>query len=144
MSDLATIIDHARLSDLERSILRAILPTGFIGGTSQELADAQDVSPRSLFRALGSLERRGIIMRSAKRGRSGSMLITLNGDALTKLRALCHNLGRENERPGAEYTPVRKEDEEAVRADRARLLESKRARQTAALGNVSARERGVR
>lgn len=144
MSDLATLVDHARLPELERSILRAILPAGCIGGTSQELADAQDVSPRSLFRALGSLERRGLIMRSAKRGRSGSMLITLNGDALTKLRALCHNLGRENERPGAEYTPVRKEDEEAVRADRARLLESKRARQAASLGNVSARESGVR
>ena len=142
MSDLATLVDHARLTDLERSILRAILPAGCIGGTSQELADAQDVSPRSLFRALGSLERRGIIMRSSKRGKSGSMLITLNGDALTKLRALCHNLGRENERPGAEYTPVRPENEEAVRADRARLLNAKRARQAAALGNVSARESG--
>lgn len=142
MSDLATIIGHARLTDLERSILRAILPSGCIGGTSHELAEEHDVSTRSLFRALGSLERRGLIMRSAKRGKSGSMLVTLNGDALTKLRALCHNLGRENERPGAEYTPVAKEDEEAVRADRARLLDAKRARQAAALGNISARSGG--
>ena len=47
-----------------------------------------------------------------------------------------------NERPGTEYTPVRKEDEEAVRADRARLIEAKRARQAAALVNISARSGG--
>ena len=43
---------------------------------------------------------------------------------------------------GSEYTPVRAEDEEAVRADRARLLNAKRARQAAALGNIGARVGG--
>lgn len=142
MTDLATIIGHARLTDLERSILRAILPTGFIGGTARELSDMLDVNRSSLFRALAGLERRGLTMRSAKRGKSGSMLVTLNGRAVDILRGLCDHLGRDSERPGVEYTPVRPENEEAVRADRARLLESKRRRVAAALGNTSARVGG--
>lgn len=142
MTDLATIIGHARLTDLERSILRAILPTGFIGGTARELSEALGVNRSSLFRALAGLERRGLIMRSSKKGKAGSMTITFNGRALDNLRALCDHLGREGERPGSEYTPVRAEDEPAVRADRARLIEAKRARQAAALGNTSARSGG--
>ena len=142
MTDLATIIGHARLTDLERSILCAILPTGYIGGTARELSDMLDVNRSSLFRALSSLDRRGLIMRSSKKGKAGSMTITFNGRALDNLRALCDHLGREGERPGSEYTPVRAEDEPAVRADRARLLDAKRARQAAALVNISARSGG--
>ena len=142
MTDLATIIDHARLTDLERSILRAILPAGCIGGTARELSEVLDVNRSSLFRALSSLDHRGLIMRSARKGKAGSMTITFNGRALDNLRALCDHLGRDGERPGSEYTPVRAEDEEAVRADRARLLELKRRRVAAALGNIGARVGG--
>ena len=142
MSDLATLLDHARLTDLERAILRAILPAGYIAGTARELSEMLDVNRSSLFRALSSLDRRALIMRSSKKGKAGSMTITFNGRALDNLRALCDHLGREGERPGNEYTPVRVEDEPAVRADRARLIEAKRARQAAALGNVSARAGG--
>lgn len=142
MSDLATLLDHARLTDLERAILRAILPTGYIGGTARELSEMLDVNRSSLFRALSSLDRRGLIMRSSRKGKTGSMTITFNGRALDNLRALCDHLGRDGERPGAEYTTVRPEDEPAVRADRARLIEAKRARQAAALGNISARSGG--
>ena len=142
MIDLATIIGHARLTDLERSILRAIMPTGFIGGTARELSESLDVNRSSLFRALSSLDHRGLIIRSSKRGKSGSMTITFNGRALDVLKSLCDHLGRDGERPGSEYTPVRAEDEPAVRADRARLIEAKRARQAAALGNISARSCG--
>lgn len=142
MTDLATLLDHARLTDLERAIIRAILPDGYIGGRARELSEMFDVNRSSLFRALSSLDRRGLVMRSAKKGKAGSMLVTLNGRALDILRGLCDHLGRDGERPGAEYTPVRKEDEEAVRADRARLLNAKRARQAAALGNISARSGG--
>jgi hypothetical protein len=59
-----------------------------------------------------------------------------------KLKRLCHSFGRKSERPGAEYTSAHKEDKEAVRADRARLVEMKRARQAAALGNTCARVDG--
>ena len=115
MSDLATLVDHARLTDLERAILRAIVPTGYIGGTARELSEMLDVNRSSLFRALSSLDHRGLIMRSARKGKAGSMTITFNGRALDNLRALCDHLGRDGERPGSEYTPVRAEDEEAVR-----------------------------
>ncbi len=142
MTDLATLIAYADVTDLERAILRAILPAGYIGGTARELSEMLDVNRSSLFRALSSLDRRGLVMRSAKKGKAGSMLVTLNGRALDILRGLCDHLGRDGERPGSEYTPVRKEDEEAVRADRARLLDLKRRRVAAALGNVSAREGG--
>lgn len=142
MTDLATIIAHARLTDLERAILRAILPAGYLAGTTRELSTLLDVNRSSLFRALSSLDRRGLIIRSSKRGKSGSMTITFNGRALDVLKALCDHLGRDDERPGSEYTPVRAEDEAAVRADRARLIQRKRARQIAALGNVSARDVG--
>ena len=142
MSDLATLVDHARLTDLERAILRAIVPTGYIGGTARELSEVLDVNRSSLFRALSSLDHRGLIMRSARKGKAGSMTITFNGRALDNLRALCDHLGRDGERPGSEYTPVRAEDEEAVRADRARLLELKRRRVAAALGNIGARVGG--
>ena len=142
VTDLATLLDHARLSDLERAILRAILPTGYIGGTARELSEMLDVHRSSLFRALSSLDRRGLVIRSAKEGKAGSMLVTLNGRALDILRSLCDHLGREGQRPGMEYTWVRREDEEAVRADRARLIAAKRARQAAALGNISARVGG--
>jgi len=142
VSDLATLLEHARLTDLERAILRAVVPAGHIGGTARELSEELDVNRSSLFRALSSLDRRGLVMRSAKRGKSGSILLTLNSRALDVLRGLCDHLGRDGERPGAEYTKPRPEDEEAVRADRARLVERKRARQVAALGNGFARAGG--
>lgn len=141
MTDLATLLDHARLTDLERAILRAIVPTGYIGGTARELSEALGVNRSSLFRALSSLDRRGLVMRSAKRGKSGSILLTLNSRALDALRGLCDHLGRDGERPGAEYTKPRAEDEQAVRCDRARLVEMKRARQAAALGNACNRSK---
>jgi hypothetical protein len=71
------------------------------------------------------------------------MVIRLNCDAIDKLRRLCHSLGREHERPGSEYTPVQMGEEEAVRADRARLLAAKRRRISAALGNALARTGGA-
>lgn len=142
MTDLAVLLEHARLTDLERAIIRAIVPTGYIGGTARELSEALDVNRSSLFRALSSLDRRGLVMRSAKKGKAGSMLVTLNGRAVDILRGLCDHLGREGERPGNEYTKPRAEDEPTVRADRARLVEMKRARQAAALGNGFARESG--
>ena len=141
MSDLATMLDHARLTDLERAILRAIVPAGYIGGTARELSEALDVNRSSLFRALSNLDRRGLVMRSAKKGKAGSMMVTLNGRAVDILRGLCDHLGRDGERPGAEYTKPRAEDEEAVRADRARLVEQKRARQAAALGDACNRSK---
>jgi DNA-binding GntR family transcriptional regulator len=141
MTDLATLLDHARLTDLERAIIRAA-ESGPRAGTSAELAEMFDVSPRSLFRALASLEAAGIVQRETLTGRHGSMVIRLNSDAVDKLKRLCHSLGREGERPGAEYTQVRPENEQAVRADRARLMTQKRARQAAALGNGFARAGG--
>jgi len=141
VTDLATLLDHARLTDLERAIIRA-LDASPRAGTSAELAELFDVSPRSLFRALASLEAAGIVQRETLTGRHGSMVIRLNGDAVDKIKRLCHSLGRDGERPGTEYTPVRAEDEQAVRADRARLVERKRARQAAALGNGFARAGG--
>lgn len=138
VTDLATLAEHARLTDLERAIIRAILPTGYVGGTARELAELLDVNRSSLFRALSSLDRRGLVMRSAKNGKAGSMLVTLNGRAVDILRGLCDHLGRDGERPGAEYTKPRAEDEEAVRADRERLLDLKRCRIAAVLGNARA------
>ena len=141
MTDLATLLDHARLTDLERAIIRAT-EAGSRAGTSAELAELFDVSPRSLFRALASLEAAGVVQRETTTGRNGSMIIRLNDDAVDKIKRLCHSLGRDGERPGTEYTKPRAEDEEAVRADRARMVEQKRARQAAALGNASARTGG--
>ena len=140
MSDLAVLLDHARLTGLERAIIRA-LDAGPRAGTSAELAELLDVSPRSLFRALASLEAAGIVQRETLTGRHGSMVIRLNCDAVDKIKRLCHSLGRKGERPGAEYTKPRAEDEQAVRADRARMVEQKRARQAAVLSNACNRSK---
>lgn len=141
MTPIATIVEHARLTDLERTIIRA-LDASPRAGKSDELAELFDVSTRSLFRALASLEAAGVVQRETKVGCGGSMVIRLNGDAVDKLKRLCHSLGRKGERPGAEYTKPRPEDEQAVRADRRGLVEMKRARQAAALGNACARAGG--
>jgi len=143
VTDLATLIAHADVTDLERAILRAVEASPRTG-TSAELAELLGVTPRSLFRTLAGLESDGLVERETLTGRHGSMVIRLKGDAVDKLRRLCHSLGRPNERPGAEYTRPTPGTEEAVRADRARLIEQKRARQAAALGNTSARESRVR
>ena len=142
MTPLATLVEHARFSDTERAICRIIAEKGHMGGTARELADTLCVNRSSLFRALASLDHAGVIMRSAKRGKAGSMLVTFNGRAVDKLRALCDHLGGRDEHTGAEYTAIPPEMEETVRADRARLLAEKRRRVSAALGNAFARDGG--
>jgi DNA-binding transcriptional regulator YhcF (GntR family) len=136
VTPIATLIEHARLSDLERAICRAIAKDGSIGGTVRELAETFDVNRSSLFRAFSSLERREVVLRSSKRGKSGSILVTFNGRAVDKLRALCDHLSGESDAAGTEYTAIPAGAEDAVREDRARLLNAKKARVAAMLQRV--------
>jgi len=136
VTPIATIVEHARLSDLERAICRAIATDGSIGGTARELAEVLDVNRSSLFRALSSLERREVILRSSKRGKSGSILVTFNGRAVDKLRSLCDHLSSRSEAAGTEYTAIPAGAEDAVREDRARLVNAKKARVAAMLQRV--------
>lgn len=142
MTAHATLVAHARLTDLERSILALMVDRGEWTGTTRELSEANGVNRSSLFRALNTLVSGGIIMRSSVKGRSGSIALTFSTQSLDVLRRLCDHLGRCSERAGVEYTPVRKEDESRVRADRARFMEAKRARQIAALWSAQTREVG--
>jgi DNA-binding MarR family transcriptional regulator len=121
MTDLAALVERAEMRDSERGLLRAILPAGEVHGSVREIAERVGVSRRVMFRCLASLEADGIIIRSARPGRFGSVLVTFNGDAATKLHARCHRFGWKSEALRAvECNPIAPSDVERVKADRAR------------------------
>lgn len=124
MTPLATLIDHAEIRESERALLRSILATGSASGNVADIAEAAGISRRMMFRALAEMERAGIIIRSSRPGRFGSVLVTFNGDAASKLARMCHRLGREDDAPpGAEYT--RPTDPQRAAEDRAHMLKTR-------------------
>ena len=124
MTDLSKLIEHAQVTDAERGILRALCVAS-VHGVAQAIADRLMMERRTFFRALKTLEAAGIVTRTGTRGRNGEVHVTFSDDALALLRRRCHYLGRDSERPGMEYHPVPKGTEDAVRADRARLMASR-------------------
>lgn len=119
MTDTATLIAHADLTDTARALLTMVVERGRIAETAGGIAAQLAVSDRTVFRASVELERAGLITRESARGRGGCLRLTPKPDIDTVLRRLCHGLGRSQEPPpGQEYTRLM--DEEAARRDRAR------------------------
>jgi len=124
VTPLATLVDHAEIRESERALLRAIIATGSVSGSVADIAEAAGISRRMIFRALAEMERAGVIIRSSRPGRFGSVLVTFNGDAASKLARMCHRLGRSEEAPpGAEYTrPI---DPRRAAEDRAHMIQTR-------------------